>query len=65
MMNPLNNSQIDDAILSSPEYSWRKVARVIVMTDKIFGDDARAYPISGLTVSRLSFKMGVCWYKVT
>jgi hypothetical protein len=38
MMNALSNSQIDEAILSVTVTSWRKVARVIVMTDKILGD---------------------------
>jgi hypothetical protein len=38
MMNASSNSQIDEAILSVTVTSWRKVARVIVMTDKILGD---------------------------
>jgi hypothetical protein len=38
-MNALSNSQIDEAILSVTVTSWRKVARVIVMTDKILGDN--------------------------
>jgi hypothetical protein len=35
----LNNSQIDEAILSVTATSWRKVARVIGMAGKILGDD--------------------------
>jgi hypothetical protein len=35
----LSNSQIDEAILSVTRASWSKVARVIVMTDKILGDN--------------------------
>jgi hypothetical protein len=38
-MNALSNSQIDEAILSVTGTSWRKVARVIVMTDKVLGDN--------------------------
>jgi hypothetical protein len=38
MMNALSNSQIDEAILSATVTSWRKVARVIAMTEKILGD---------------------------
>ena len=38
MMNTLNSSQIDEAILSVTPTSWRKVARVIVMTGEILGD---------------------------
>jgi hypothetical protein len=37
-MHALSSSQIDEAILSVTATSWRKVARVIVMTDKILGD---------------------------
>ena len=37
-MNTLTNAQIDEAILSVTAASWRKVARVLVMTDKILGD---------------------------
>jgi len=39
MMNSLNSSQIDEAILSVTSTSWRKVARVIVMTDEILGEN--------------------------
>jgi hypothetical protein len=39
MMNALNNSEIDEAILSVTVTSWRKVARVIVMTGEILGDN--------------------------
>jgi Protein of unknown function len=39
MMNNLNSSQIDEAILSVTPTSWRKVARVIVMTGEILGDN--------------------------
>ena len=39
MMNTLNSSLIDEAILSVTPTSWRKVARVIVMTGEILGDD--------------------------
>jgi hypothetical protein len=39
MMDPLNDSQIDEAILSVTPTSWRKVARVIVMTGEILGDN--------------------------
>ena len=39
MTNALGNSEIDEAILSVTGTSWRKVARVIVMTDKILGDN--------------------------
>jgi Protein of unknown function len=39
MMNTLNRSQIDEAILSVTPTSWRKVARVIVMTGEILGDN--------------------------
>ncbi len=39
MMNALSNSRIDEAILSVTVTSWRKVARVIVMTEKILGDN--------------------------
>jgi hypothetical protein len=35
----LNNSQIDEAILSVTATSWRKVARVIAMAGKILGDN--------------------------
>jgi hypothetical protein len=38
MMNALSNSQIDDVILSVTVTSWRKVARVIAMTEEILGD---------------------------
>jgi|HubBroStandDraft_4_1064222.scaffolds.fasta_scaffold29784_3 hypothetical protein len=39
MMNSLNSSQIDEAILSVTSTSWRKVARVIVMTGEILGEN--------------------------
>ena len=39
MMNALNHSQIDEAILSVTVASWRKVARVIVMTGGQLGDN--------------------------
>ena len=39
MMNALNNSQIDEAILSVTVTSWKKVARVIVMTVEVLGDN--------------------------
>jgi hypothetical protein len=38
-MNALNHSQIDEAILSVTVTSWRKVARVIVMTGELLGDN--------------------------
>ena len=38
-MNALSNSQIDEAILSVTVASWRKVARVIVMTEQILRDN--------------------------
>ncbi len=38
-MNALSDSQIDEAILSVTATSWRKVARVIVMTAEILGDN--------------------------
>lgn len=46
-MSPLNNFQIDEAILSAAETSWRKVALVIVrvaekLGGKLPGDDAGA-----------------------
>jgi hypothetical protein len=39
MMNTLSDSQIDEAILFVTPISWRKVARVIVMTGEILGDN--------------------------
>ncbi|HYK49699.1 MAG TPA: DUF3658 domain-containing protein [Terriglobales bacterium] len=38
-MNASTYSQIDEAILSVTVTSWRKVARVIAMTDQILGDN--------------------------
>lgn len=37
-MNALSNSQIDEAILSVTPTFWRKVARVIAMTQEMLGD---------------------------
>jgi hypothetical protein len=39
LINTLNNSQIDEAILSVTPTSWRKVAVVIGMTAKHLGDN--------------------------
>lgn len=39
IMNASTYSQIDEAILSVTVTSWRKVARVIAMTDQILGDN--------------------------
>ena len=39
MINALNNSQIDEAILSVTVKSWRKVAMVIAMTGELLGDN--------------------------
>jgi ABC-type amino acid transport substrate-binding protein len=39
LINNLNNSQIDEAILSVTPTSWRKVAFVIGMTVKYLGDN--------------------------
>ena len=38
-MNSSNNSQVDEAILSVTETSWRKVALVIAKADKILGNN--------------------------
>jgi hypothetical protein len=40
-MNALNNSQIDEAVLSVTVTSWRKVALVIAKTAKVLGDNLR------------------------
>ena len=39
LINTLNNSQIDEAILSVTPTSWRKVALVIGITAKYLGDN--------------------------
>ena len=57
MMNSLSDSQIDEAILSVSEASWRKVAFVISKVAKIMGnhlpEDSAGYNLVATRIEML------------